>query len=70
MKSSINQPPGTYASMEQQWANTITNGGTVTDVKITLLYENPSFPNTPTRISVEARINNSPNLTTYTHTNF
>ncbi len=70
MKSSINQPPGSYAAMEQQWANTITNGGTVSDVKIKLLYENSSFPNRPTRIVVEARINNSPTLTSYTHINF
>jgi hypothetical protein len=38
MKSSINQPPGTYAAMEQEWANAITNGGTVTNVKIEIVY--------------------------------
>lgn len=54
MKSSINQPPGTYAAMEQEWANVITNGGTVTNLKIDIIY---GLDNRPIRIEVVADVN-------------
>jgi hypothetical protein len=54
MKSSINQPPGTYAAMEQEWANAITNGGTVTNVKIEIVY---GSNNRPIQLNVTAKVN-------------
>lgn len=57
MKSSINQPPGSYASMEQQWANTLTNGGSVTNVKIEIAY---GANNRPVSFTVTADVNGIP----------
>lgn len=67
MKSSINQPPGTYAAMEQEWANTITNNGNVSNVKITIKYEDPNFSNRPTKFEVNATVNG--NVKFYEHFN-
>jgi hypothetical protein len=57
MKKSINQPPGTYAEMEQQWANAINNGGTVTNVKIEIIY---GAGNRPIGFDVTADVNGIP----------
>jgi hypothetical protein len=40
--------------MEQEWANTITNGGHVTNVKIDIIY---GADNRPIRIEVSADVN-------------
>lgn len=69
MKSSINQPPGTYAAMEQEWSGAITNGGTVTNVRINITY---GSNNRPTGITVSADItdiNGNVNSNVWQHSN-
>jgi DNA/RNA non-specific endonuclease len=55
MKKSINQHPGSYAAMEQQWANVFNNGGTVTNVRMELIYSGAS--KRPIQINVKAVVN-------------
>ena len=38
MKSTINQAPGTWYNMEQEWRNALNGGGTVTDIEINITY--------------------------------
>ncbi len=66
MKSSINQAPGSWRNMEQEWSNTINGGGTVTNVEINIAY---GANNTPTGFTVSARINGASVKTNYLHTN-
>jgi DNA/RNA non-specific endonuclease len=48
MKKTLNQSPGTWAAMEQEWANTLngTNGigGTVTNIQINIIYGSTGRP--------------------------
>jgi filamentous hemagglutinin len=55
MRPGINQAPGSYAAMEQQWANALNAGGTVTNVRIELIYSGTS--KRPIRIEVKADVN-------------
>jgi DNA/RNA non-specific endonuclease len=64
MKSTINQNPGTWYTMEQEWRNTLNGGGTVTEVEINIVY---GANNRPTGFTVKAKVNG--NLETYSHTN-
>jgi filamentous hemagglutinin len=54
MKKSINQPPGSYAAMEQQWANALNGGGTVTNVRIEIIY---GANNRPVQLNVYCKVN-------------
>jgi len=65
MKSSINQAPGTWYNMEQEWRNALLQpGGTVTDVEIFITY---GADKRPTIFVVKAKINGME--TQWTHIN-
>jgi DNA/RNA non-specific endonuclease len=67
MKSSINQNPGSWYNMEQEWRNTLLQpGGTVTDIEINITY---GATKRPTGFTVSARINGASIKTNYLHTN-
>lgn len=55
MKSSINQNPGSWYTMEQEWRNTLLQpGGTVTDIEINITY---GANKRPTGFTVSAEVN-------------
>jgi hypothetical protein len=56
--------PGTWAQMEQEWANTLNNGGTVTNIEININY---GANGRPTGFSVLADVNGV--TKPYNHTN-
>jgi hypothetical protein len=54
MKKTLNQQPGTWAQMEQEWANTLNASGTVTNIEINIIY---GANNRPTNFVVTGKIN-------------
>jgi len=64
MRKTLNQSPGTWAQMEQEWTNILNNGGSVSNVQINISYG----PNgRPTGFNVIATVNG--NVTNYPHSN-
>jgi DNA/RNA non-specific endonuclease len=45
MKKTLNQSPGTWAAMEQEWANTLNGNGTITTIEINISYGTNGRPN-------------------------
>lgn len=64
MKATINQNPGTWFTMENEWASVLNNGGTVTNIEININYGSNGRP---LSFSVEATVNGLPK--DYPHTN-
>jgi DNA/RNA non-specific endonuclease len=46
MKKTLNQAPGPWAAMEQEWANTLNGSGTVTNIEINISYGANGRPTT------------------------
>lgn len=64
MKKTLNQHPGTWAQMEQEWVNTLNANGTVTNIEINIIYGSNGRP---TGFTVVADVNGV--TTPYNHTN-
>ncbi len=65
MKSSLNQNPGGWYTMEQQWKTALgQTGGAVTDIEIQIIY---GANKRPTKFLVKAKVNNEIKL--YQHSN-
>lgn len=64
MKSTINQNPGSWYQMEQEWRNALNGSGTVTNIEINITY---GANKRPVSFSVTADVNGTP--TQWNHTN-
>jgi DNA/RNA non-specific endonuclease len=64
MKKTLNQAPGLWAAMEQQWANTLNGNGTITDIEINIIY---GTNGRATNFVVTGKVNGTP--TVWNHIN-